>query len=265
MAPSRSAMFSSKARAGILSLLAAAALAACAPIAQKKPAEGQVPQMSEGELRDKALASLARGIQQYDAGNYVEASRSLDAALDHGQLTRSEQGRARKYLAFVDCVSGREARCKDQFRKALEIDPGFELSVAEAGHPIWGPAYRDVRAQLAAEAAAAAAPPKPAPRTGAEGLLDEGLEKYNAGSYEAAARLFEAAFKKGLAEKADRVRALKYSAFSRCLIGHRISCRSEFAKIFRIDPAFDLAPAEAGHPSWSKTFAETKRRAQKKR
>ena len=254
-------MFSSNARVAILSLLAAAALAACAPIAQK-PAEGQVPQMSEGELRDKALASLAQGIQQYDAGTYAEASRSLNAALDHGQLTRAEQGKARKYLAFIDCVSGRQAQCKDEFRKALEIDPGFDLTVAEAGHPIWGPAYRDVRAQLAA---AAAAPAKPAPRAGAEGLLDEGLEKYNAGSFEAAARLFEAAFKKGLAEKADQVRALKYSAFSLCLVGRRIACRNEFGKIFRIDPAFDLAPAEAGHPSWSKTFAEAKRRAQKKR
>ena len=261
MGPSRSAMSSNKARLAILSLLAAAALAACAPVAQK-PAEGQVPQMSEGELRDKALASLTHGIQQYDAGSYAEASRSLNAALDHGQLTRSEQGRARKYLAFIDCVSGRQAQCKDEFRKALEIDPGFDLTVAEAGHPIWGPAYRDVRAQLAA---AAAAPAKPAPRTGAEGLLDEGLEKYNAGSFDAAARLFEAAFKKGLAEKADQVRALKYSAFSLCLLGRRIACRNEFGRIFRIDPAFDLAPAEAGHPSWSKTFAEAKRRAQKKR
>lgn len=242
-------------------MVAAAALAACAPVAQK-PAEGQVPRMSEGELRDKALASLAQGIQQYDAGTYVEASRSLNAALDHGQLTRAEQGRARKYLAFIDCVSGREAQCKDEFRKALEIDPGFDLTVAEAGHPIWGPAYREVRAQLAA---AAAAPVKPAPRTGAEGLLDEGLEKYNAGSFDAAARLFEAAFKKGLEDKADQVRALKYSAFSLCLLGRRISCRNEFGKIFRIDPAFDLAPAEAGHPSWSKTFAEAKRRAHKKR
>lgn len=257
-------MSSNNAPVAVLLALAALALAACAPVAQQPP-PGQVPQMSESELREKARASLAKGIEQYNAGNFADASRSLTAALDHGQLTRTEQGTARKYLAFVDCVSGRETACKDEFRKALEIDPGFDLTVAEAGHPIWGPAYRDVRAQLAAAAAAAAAPPKPAPRAGAEGLLDEGLEKYNAGSFDAAARLFEAAFKKGLAEKADQVRALKYSAFSLCLIGRRISCRNEFGKIFRIEPAFDLAPAEAGHPSWSKTFAEAKRRAQKKR
>jgi tetratricopeptide (TPR) repeat protein len=250
---------SSSSRALLLGVLASALLAACAPGAQQ-PSEGaRVPQISDAELRDRAKQNLAQGIDQYRAGKYQDATRSLRAALEYGQLTRPEQGTAHKFLAFILCVSGREADCRDEFRRALEVDPSFDLTAAEAGHPTWGPIYRDVRVQLAA--AAAPVPAKPAPRQGAEGLLDEGIAKYNEGSYNAAVKQLESAFKKGLASRADQVAALKYSAFSLCLLGKHISCRNEFVKVFRLDPGFDLAPAEAGHPSWSKSFAEAKQRA----
>ena len=38
---------------------------------------------------------------------------------------------------------------------------------------------------------------------------------------------------------------------------------AEFIKIYDIDPDFDLAPAEAGHPSWTRTFAGAKAQAKK--
>jgi hypothetical protein len=44
-------------------------------------------------------------------------------------------------------VSGRERRCRDEFRVVLKIDPSFELAASEAGHPTWGPAFRAVKAQ----------------------------------------------------------------------------------------------------------------------
>jgi len=252
-------MFSSSLRAAALLVLAAAG---CAPVAQKPADEApRVPTISESQLRDRARENLAQGVEQYNAGKYVEAQRNLQAALDHGVLTRPEQGNARKHLAFIHCASGREAQCRDEFRKALEIDPNFDLTMAEAGHPIWGPVYRDVRAQLSAHATPAA--PKPAPRSGAEGLLDDGLAKYAAGNFDAAHKQFVAALKQGLASRQDQITALKHSAFCLCLMEKKISCRSEFGKIFAIDPDFDLAPAEAGHPSWSKPFADAKKRAQK--
>ena len=34
-------------------------------------------------------------------------------------------------------------------------------------------------------------------------------------------------------------------------------------KIYDVDPDFDLTPAEAGHPSWTKTFAAAKAQAKK--
>ena len=254
-------MSSSNARA--VALLALALLGACAPGAQK-PADDapRVPTISESQLRDRARENLAQGVELYNAGKYPEAQRQLTAALDHGVLTRPEQGNARKHLAFIHCASGREAQCRDEFRKALEIDPNFDLTMAEAGHPIWGPVYRDVRVKLSASAAPAPAKPPP-PRPGAEGLLDDGLAKYAAGNFDAAQKQLAAALKQGLAAKPDQITAHKHSAFSLCLLGKRIPCRNEFEKIFALDPNFDLAPAEAGHPSWSKTFAEAKKRAQK--
>jgi tetratricopeptide (TPR) repeat protein len=257
-------MSSSSARAAaILAALGAAAITACAPQQSADPAAPRVPQISESQLREKARESLAHGVEQYNAGRFAEASRSLTAALDHGQLTRPEQGSARKYLAFIYCTSGREPQCRDEFRKALEIDPGFELSAAEAGHPSWGHVYRDVRMRLSAPAATPAAAAKPAPvRSGAEGLLDQGLARYAEGKFDAAAKLFTASLKQGLAAKGDQVTALKHSAFSLCLLNRKTACRNEFTKIFKVEPAFDLAPAEAGHPSWSKVFADAKARAQ---
>jgi hypothetical protein len=38
-------------------------------------------------------------------------------------------------------------QCRDEFKKALEIDSSFELREDEAGHPIWGPAFRGVKAK----------------------------------------------------------------------------------------------------------------------
>jgi hypothetical protein len=36
--------------------------------------------------------------------------------------------------------------CRDEFRAALDIDPSMQLEPAEAGHPVWGPVFRSVKA-----------------------------------------------------------------------------------------------------------------------
>jgi len=95
----------------------------------------------------KAENMLDEGIRAYDDGNYKVASRNIQGALDLGLTTRS-QARAHKYLAFIHCVSGQQAQCRDEFRKALEIDPTLELKTEEAGHPIWGPVFRSVKAGM---------------------------------------------------------------------------------------------------------------------
>jgi len=94
----------------------------------------------------KGGQDLADGIKQYEDANYSEAARLLQLSLDQG-LGRDEQVKAHKYLAFIHCISGREQRCREEFRAALKIDPSFELAANEAGHPIWGPAFRSAKAR----------------------------------------------------------------------------------------------------------------------
>ena len=239
----------------------AAALAACAPMPPEAP-KPVAPQITEDTLRVRAREQLATGIKLYEAGDFDGAMKNLQASLDHGLLEKADQGRARKYLAFIHCVGTREAQCAAEFRRAFEIDPAFALTPAEDGHPIWGPVYRTVRATLIAEREAAQGKPRETlPK--AEQMLVDGLVKYEAGEFPEALKLLEAAFNEGLKTKQDQVRALKHGAFCLCLMGKYRDCRAEFVRIYDIDPDFDLTPAEAGHPSWTRTFAGAKAQAKK--
>jgi hypothetical protein len=89
------------------------------------------------------------------------------------------------------------------------------------------------------------------------------MVKYDAGDYPAAHALLEGALKEGLKGKDDQVKAMKHVAFTLCLQNKITACRAEFVKIYSVDPDFDLSPAEAGHPSWTKTFAAAKAQAKK--
>jgi len=246
-------------------ILAAAGivLAACQqlPGMDQKPAPA-APQITEDVLRERATEQLATGVKQYEAGEYENAVKSLTASLEHGMLSKMQQARARKYIAFSYCVSGRDALCRDEFRKAFEIYPDFSLTPAEDGHPIWGPVYRDVRTQLISEREASVAKPL-IPLGKAEQILSDGMVKYDGGDYSGAHTLLEAALKEGLKSTQDQVKAMKFVAFTLCLQGKYHDCRLAFIKIYDVDPNFDLAPAEAGHPSWTKTFAGAKAYAKK--
>jgi len=247
------------------SILLAAALAAAAcqqmPTQESKPAQA-APQITEDSLRERAQADLANGLKLYDAGDFDGAVKSLNSSLDHGLLSKQEQARARKYLAFSYCIGGREQACRDEFRKAFEIYPDFALTAAEDGHPIWGPVYRDVRTQLISEREASVRKPL-IPLGKAEQMLSDGMVKYDSGEFAPAQVLLEGALKEGLKSKEDQVRAMKNLAFCLCLTNKYPQCRAEFVKIYDVDPAFDLSPAEAGHPSWTHTFAAAKAQAQK--
>jgi hypothetical protein len=246
-------------------ILAAAGIlvAACQqlPGMDQKPAPAS-PQITEDVLRERATEQLAAGVKQYEAGEYDNAVKSLTASLEHGMLSKVQQARARKYLAFSHCVSGRELLCRDEFRKAFEIYSDFSLTAAEDGHPIWGPIYRNVRTQLIAEREASVSKPL-IPLGKAEQMLSDGMVKYDAGEYAAAHTILESALKEGLKKTEDQVRAMKHVAFTECLLGKYRECRLEFVKIYDVDASFDLTPAEAGHPSWTKTFATAKAQAKK--
>src|SRR4030095_2986686 len=93
----------------------------------------------------KAENLLDQGIRAYDDGDYKVATRIIQGALDAG-LTTHSQARAHKYLAFIQCSSGQQTQCREEFTKALEIEPDLELKTSEAGNPIGGRVFRSVRA-----------------------------------------------------------------------------------------------------------------------
>jgi len=98
--------------------------------------------------KDVAEQKLDIGVKEYEEGNYVASMNALQGVLEAKLANKDDKLIAYKYLAFIHCISSREKLCKDYFRKVLAINPKFELSPAEAGHPIWGPAFRSVKSRL---------------------------------------------------------------------------------------------------------------------
>lgn len=118
----------------LIAVFAALALSACGStkfggLFQKGPAEQK----------------LESGVKSYEEGDYKTSMDMLRKALELGLKYKGDQVQAHKYLAFMQCVSGQEKHCRDEFKKVLEIDPGFNLKPAEAGHPVWGPVFRSVK------------------------------------------------------------------------------------------------------------------------
>jgi Tfp pilus assembly protein PilF len=106
----------------------------------------QPVQQIKSIFQSKGEPQLKAGIRLYEDGRYPQATTSFQNALTAG-LSDSDQVIANKYLAFISCVSARERQCRAYFRRALELNPAFELEPAEAGHPTWGPVFRSVKAR----------------------------------------------------------------------------------------------------------------------
>ena len=91
-----------------------------------------------------AERALLDGLRAYDDGQYVQAEAALRQALAGGLRSGRDQASAHKLLAFITCTSERLAECEAAFRAARAADPAFALTRPEAGHPLWGPVYRQV-------------------------------------------------------------------------------------------------------------------------
>lgn len=183
----------------------------------------------------KAQATLVEGLRQYDSGDHAASTQTLLAALELG-LGESDRAIAHKHLAFIHCSSSRERQCRDEFRKALAVDPALQLTSAEAGHPVWGPMFRSLSGGSA---------------------LSAGLKQYDDGDYAESAKNLQGAINLGLPDK-QRADAHKHLAFIHCASNRERQCRDEFRRALAVDPALDLAPAEAGHPVWGPIFRSVK-------
>jgi Tfp pilus assembly protein PilF len=96
----------------------------------------------------KAEQDLSAGIRAYEDGDYKSTAQFLQNALSAGLFLNSDKVAAHKYLAFIHCAQAREKSCRNEFRKALELDPEFELTPAESGHPSWGPVFKSLKQSM---------------------------------------------------------------------------------------------------------------------
>jgi hypothetical protein len=139
----------------ILVLAALLPLAACQtpsppppqPVAPQLPAAHvKTPEeiLSE-DTRAAARVSLKEGIDLYTAGDYNASLKRLQDSKEIWATDTDIQLDALKYMAFNYCVTNRATLCKQQFEKALKLNPDFDLLPGEKGHPLWGPVFERAR------------------------------------------------------------------------------------------------------------------------
>jgi hypothetical protein len=106
-------------------------------------------------LRTPTEYMLNMGIKNYEDGDYSTSMSLLQGVVENKAATKGEKLIAYKYLAFIHCISPTESReqreklCRDAFKKAFDQNPNFNLTPAEAGHPVWGPIFSSVKHKLA--------------------------------------------------------------------------------------------------------------------
>lgn len=94
-----------------------------------------------------AKAALNAGIALYDNGDYAAAVKKLRTSSEIWSANKTVQLDALKYMAFSYCVMSQPVACKQQFDKALKLDPSFELAPGEKGHPMWNPVFDRAKKQ----------------------------------------------------------------------------------------------------------------------
>jgi hypothetical protein len=88
-------------------------------------------------------------------------------------------------------------------------------------------------------------------------------DQYSAGQYGEVIRGVARSDELAASSKAVRIEAYKLQAFSYCVSRYTQLCEDSFSRILQIDPAFELAPNEAGHPVWGPVFQRAKSQAAK--
>ncbi len=99
---------------------------------------------------DSLLKMLEKAKLYYNNGEYENAIKQLEDALQYlKQLNQTEQVEAYKYLAFSYVAFGDKERAKEQFKKALLLDPKLELDPATVSPKIIK-VFEEAKAEMAA-------------------------------------------------------------------------------------------------------------------
>lgn len=99
---------------------------------------------------DSLVRMLELAKLYYNNGEYENAIKQLENALQYlKQLNQSEQVEAYKYLAFSYVAFGDKEKAKDQFKKALLLEPKLELDPATVSPKIIK-VFEEAKAEMAA-------------------------------------------------------------------------------------------------------------------
>lgn len=104
-------------------------------------------------------------------------------------------------------------------------------------------------------------PPEPPPTPAALEALRSVRVLYTNGSYGDVIRRVATSNELAASSSAVRIEVYKLQAFSYCVSNHAQLCEDAFMRILRIDPAYTLAPNEAGHPTWGPVFRNAQSKA----
>lgn len=120
----------------------------------RAPPPAPPPSISIARLYEQpAERAFINGMRFYEDGQYERAEVMFKRALAEGLRDRNDVAGANKHLAFIACAYSRPAECEAAFRAAFTADPGFALTDAEVGHPLWGPVYKRVATDVAGSSA----------------------------------------------------------------------------------------------------------------
>lgn len=89
--------------------------------------------------------ALGEALALYADGRYDDAVVWLTPLIGAPELPLSSQVKVLKFMAFSHCAMARLRPCRQHFDMALELDPTFQLTEAEKGHPVWGREFSNAR------------------------------------------------------------------------------------------------------------------------
>jgi hypothetical protein len=139
--------------------------------------------------------------------------------------------------------------------------PTQKAKETKAAAPAATPPENPAAATAASASASASATAAKAATGSDTQALKDGIALYNNGEYNAAiSKLLGSPEITKSKSKAVKVEALKYAAFSYCVTSRAQLCRQQFDRALKLDPSFDLTPAERGHPIWGPVFSSAKKK-----
>lgn len=105
--------------------------------------------------------------------------------------------------------------------------------------------------------------PEAPPTAEALDKLQQVRDQYSAGRYGEVIRGVATSDALASSSKAVRIEAYKLQAFSYCVTQYTQLCEDSFVRILSLDPTFELAANEAGHPAWGPAFQRARAQAAK--